>query len=177
MRICLFGGPCSGKSTTAARLFSELKERNIPVEHVSEYLKSWAYSKREIKEFDQIFLFAQQQQNEYCFISNGVKNIVTDCPCFLSVFYAKEYVSDELGDAIWKLCEIYDRKYPVCNIFLDRGNITYQQKGRYQDEETAKLIDTKIWDMMVSYYGKNCIKIPLNDKSLILDTVTKICDL
>ena len=57
MRISLFGGPGSGKSTTAARLFSELKERHYSVEHVSEYVKSWTYMNRKPKGFDQVYIF------------------------------------------------------------------------------------------------------------------------
>lgn len=78
MRICFIGGPCSGKSKTAAWIFSELKERKISVEHVTEYVKSWTYIRRNVKEFDQIYIFAKQQQMEYKFLSNGVKNIITD---------------------------------------------------------------------------------------------------
>ena len=39
MRINLLAGPGAGKSTMAAWLFSELKRRNISVEHVGEYVK------------------------------------------------------------------------------------------------------------------------------------------
>ena len=121
MRICFIGGPCSGKSKTAARVFSELKELNISVEHVTEYVKSWTYIRRDVKEFDQIYIFAKQQQMEYKFLNNGVKNIITDSPTLLSVFYSNMYISKEMADSIWKLCEMYDSKFPTFNIFLERA--------------------------------------------------------
>lgn len=173
----MFGGPGSGKSTTTARVFSELKERKYSVEHVSEYVKSWAYSGRQVKEFDQIYIFAKQNQLEYKFLSNGVKNIVTDSPTFLSVFYSKAYISQEMADAIWKLCQIYDSKYPVFNIFLERGDKTYDPNGRYQTEDQARKMDDEMWEMLISHYPpEQCCRIPYKHKDAILAKVLEVCD-
>ena len=84
MRINLLAGPGSGKSTTAAWLFSELKIRHISVELITEYVKSWATQKRQVTTFDQVYLFGKQMQYEYRFLNNGIKNVVTDSPLILS---------------------------------------------------------------------------------------------
>ena len=176
MRINLFGGPGSGKSTTAARVFSELKERKTSVEHVSEYVKSWAYSGRPVKHFDQIYIFGKQQQYEFRWLTNGVKNVITDSPCFLSAYYSRKYISEDMAEAIWRLCELYDQTYPCVNIFLERGDKEYVAEGRYQTEEEARSLDVEIYEYLMEKYEGNVIKIPYTDKQLILDTVLKYCD-
>ena len=40
MRINFLGGPSSGKSTTAAWLFAQLKDRQASIELVTEYVKA-----------------------------------------------------------------------------------------------------------------------------------------
>lgn len=175
MRINFFGGPGAGKSTTTARTFAQLKQRGYSVEHVGEYVKSWAYQHREIKKWDQVYLFGKQQQYEYRFLSQGVKNIITDSPCFLSVIYGLKYQTDDtslLADGLSQLVDEYDRDHPCLNIFLDRGNKPYVQEGRYQDYDAAKDIDAfskKILDL----YGKPFVEINYADEAKILDTVLK----
>lgn len=176
-RINLYGGPGSGKSTTAARVFSEMKDRKISVEHVSEYVKSWAYAKREVKEFDQVYIFAKQQQYEHRYLSHGVKNVITDSPTFLAVYYADRYISKEMSDAIWNLCDLYDKKYPVFNIFIDRGEKSYVSEGRYQTEEEAREMDNGIWEKLISLYPPEmCCRMNYLDKDAILAKVLEVCD-
>ncbi len=173
MRINLFGGPGIGKSTTAAWLFSQLKERHISVEHVGEYVKSWAYQKRKIHKFDQVYIFGKQQQYEYRYISNGVKNIVTDSPCFLSVIYSGYYKSEGISRAISALCAEYDADHPSFNLILDRGNKQYHQEGRWQTEKEAKEIDTLIHRQVLASYPYSSMKIPYTSRDLILEEVLK----
>jgi hypothetical protein len=59
-RICLHAGPGSGKSTLAARVFGELKVRGYDVEHVPEYIKTWAHAGRKPESYDQLYVFAKQ---------------------------------------------------------------------------------------------------------------------
>lgn len=148
MRINFFGGPGSSKSTTASRLFSQLKERGISVEQVSEYVKSWAYSNREPKEFDQIYLFAKQQHYEYRFLKEGVKNIVTDSPTLLSEFYADYYFQHNIRDGIAILNDSYEEKFPSLNIFLNRADKPFQQQGRFHSEKESREIDTAIYNFL-----------------------------
>lgn len=177
MRINFLGGPGSGKSTTAARVFSELKERHYSAESVSEYVKAWAYSGRSVKDFDQIYVFAKQQQYEFKWLSHGVKNIITDSPTFLSVFYSNKYLNKDLANCIWELCKLYDSKFPAYYIFLDRGNKVYDPNGRYQTEDQAKTIDTELWEALVKYYpAEMYCKIPFQDKEQILQKVLELAD-
>lgn len=144
MRINLFGGPGTGKSTLAGWLFYELKHRRYPIEIVTEYVKHWVYGGREIKSFDQVYLFAKQQQEELRFINNGVKHIVTDSPCFLPAIYAKlsPHSGNQLvSELLAQISSIYDREFPCTNIFLTRNPDVYVTQGRYQDLEGAMKVD------------------------------------
>lgn len=172
MRINFFAGPGAGKSTTTARVFSQLKERHFSVEHVGEYVKAWAYQKRVIKQFDQVYLFGKQQQYEYRYLSTGVKNIVTDSPCFLSVVYGDYYgdKNSKVPQAIAAICKEYDAVHPCLNIFLDRGDKPYDQDGRYQSYEAAKNIDS----FMLSTLEKHnmpIVKLDYKDQEGILKAV------
>lgn len=172
MRINLFGGPGSGKSTTAAWLFAMMKKQLISVELVTEYVKAWACQKRQIRGFDQVYLFGKQMQYEYRFLSSGIKNIVTDSPTFLSPVYAKLYMPNS---NMWKsLVEInleYDKEQPATNIFLLRGDKPYIQEGRYQDKEGAMAIDVLIREMLEEFYPKSTIYLPYADSDKVLAEV------
>lgn len=145
MRINLLGGPGSGKSTTAAWLFSVLKENQISVELITEYVKSWACQKRQVTSFDQVYLLGKQMQYEFRFLNAGVKNVVTDSPVFLSAVYSEVYYSElKISKPILELVDAYEKQFPSVNLFLNRKNKPYVQEGRYQNYEEAKQVDDLI---------------------------------
>lgn len=147
MRVNLYGGPGSGKSTTAAWLFSELKTKQVSVELIGEYVKSWAYQGRKIELFDQIYLLGKQQQSEYRFLKSGVKNIITDSPCWLTGFYAPI----TLRPPIEAINKIYDSMFDSMNIFLHRKGRPYVTEGRYQTPEEARRIDMDLNQYLISH--------------------------
>jgi nicotinamide riboside kinase len=147
VRFNILGGPGAGKSKLAAYLFSQL--HGYSVELVQEHVKTWVYLKRNVNKFDQCYLFGKQQQDEYQFLVNGVKNIITDCPCILTVVYAQ---SKEISKALLDLCLHYDFDYPCYNIILLRGELPYQTEGRYQGLENAKQIDKEIENVIKENY-------------------------
>lgn len=179
MRINLLGGPGSGKSTTAAWLFSELKRKQISIELVTEYVKAWACQKRPVNEFDQVYLLGKQMQYEYRFISSGVKNIVTDSPVMLSPVYANAYYPD-LGISVPMLQIVaeYEKRHPSINIFLRRKNKPYVQEGRYQTLEQAKKIDESVYDTL--QYGKRTFgwavfEVDWDDTNMLLALASQAC--
>lgn len=131
---------------------------------------------RNVKELDQIYIFSKQQQAEYNSISNGVKNIITDSPTFFCVCYSSLH-DKPLSDAIWTLCELYDKRFPSYNIFIERMPEKYDNIGRYQTEEEAKNMDEVIWDLLVNHYPKEqYCRIPYKNKQEILDKVLEVCE-
>lgn len=171
-RFNLFGGPGAGKSTTAAWLFSELKQRHVSVELVSEFVKKWAYQNRRIDEFDQIYIFGKQMQAEYSFLSAGVKNTITDCPVLLAALYSDIYHKElNLGSDIKNIIYKYEEKHPSINIFLNRKDKPYIQEGRYQTREQAQEIDELIKLELQLNFKNNSYFIDYNNKEAILDIV------
>ena len=166
-------GPGSGKSTTAAWLFSELKSRNYSVELVTEYVKSWATQKRHVSQFDQVYLFGKQMQYEYRFLNSGIKNIVTDSPVLLSCIYSDVYYPElGLGEKMMPILKEYERLYPSVNIYLERNDKVYHQEGRYQTYEQAKEVDN-IVKKFINNNLDTVHYVDYNDRCKILDIVTK----
>jgi hypothetical protein len=62
--INLYGGPGTGKSTSAAFLYYLLKNDNVNAELVREYVKDWAWEKRSINTYDQLYLLGKQIRKE-----------------------------------------------------------------------------------------------------------------
>lgn len=179
MRINILGGPGSGKSTTAAWLFSELKLRNVSVELVNEYVKAKAYARHDISKWDQVYILGKQMQYEYRFLKHGVKNVITDSPCLLSYFYTND---EELADPIAQIIYQYELDFPSINLFLDRGDKEYIQEGRYQSKEDAMKVDTNLWTILgecMQYSpidGESLRKFHYLDRTAMLDYVINAID-
>jgi len=173
MRINLLAGPGAGKSTTSAWLFSELKVKNVSVELITEYVKTWAIQKRKVTTFDQVYLFGKQMQYEYQFLNNGVKNVVTDSPLILSCVYADYYYPEmQLGQHLLEIMHKYEVQYPSLNIYLERKDKPYNQDGRYQSYEEAKKVDQLVKDVVYEYLP-NVYCIDYNDRTTILNLALK----
>lgn len=150
LRICLYGGPGVGKSTLAANVFARLKQLNVSVELVTEYVKSWAYEKRELDLFDQVYIFAKQQRLEDRVLRAGVKLIVSDSPLYLQCVYAKKHNHLAWQELIG-IAHKFDLVYPSLNILIKRHGKPYNPEGRYQTLDEAKKIDQEIEDFLNEY--------------------------
>jgi hypothetical protein len=146
MRINFFGGPGCGKSTIAAKIFSELKIRNYSIEIVHEYIKKWAYMKRVPQSFDQVYIFGQQLHAEDLVCQSGVQHLVTDSPLYMQPFYARTY-NVPIWNELMMIAKQYERIHPSLNIFLNRA-VTYQQNGRYETPEVALDRDAKMREFL-----------------------------
>lgn len=174
MRINFFGGPGTGKSTTASWLFSELKLHNVSVEYVSEYVKFWAYQKRKIHKFDQVYLFGKQMHDEYKYLTHGVKNIVTDSPVLLAAIYAGINGLPNIAKSLEEICFSYDQENASFNIILDRGDKKYIQDGRFQTKEQAQEVDKIITSYVYrNYLEKDILRVNYKDRDTILKEVLK----
>lgn len=174
MRISLFSGPGAGKSVTAASLFAELKKLGYSVEFVQEYIKKWAYEGYVPKSYDQLYVFAKQLRSEDIALQH-VEHVVTDSPVLMQVAYASKH-NFEGVESLLELTRIFETCRPSLNIFLDRGDIPYQQWGRYQDYEQAKEMDTAIKNVLANE-GVEYVTIPSRDLSGILSyIISKIGD-
>lgn len=152
MRISLFAGAGAGKSTLTSGLFYHLKCKGYKIELVHEFIKQWAYEGKTPKSFDPVYIFAKQLRSEDSLLQSGVKHLITDSPIMMQMFYSKKY-----GFSCWKeLLQIgkeFESKYPSTNIFLDRGDIPYQESGRYETEEVARNNDLEMKKYIEEFVG------------------------
>jgi len=137
-RVNFYAGPGSGKSTLAARTFAELKIRGYDVEHIPEYIKTWAHEGRKPTSYDQLYVFAKQLKSEDVILRN-VQTIVTDSPLLMNTAYSALY-DFQCADDLIRICQQFDRDFPPLNLFIER-TVEYNEKGRYQDYDEAVSFD------------------------------------
>lgn len=146
--VNLYGGPGTGKSTTAAALFAELKFRGVNCEYIQEYAKdkAWEFSNSDVtpKVLEaQEYIFGKQHfRLRRC--AKEVDLIITDSPLLLNLIYTPDdFPLPSLRKVVKEAYDMYDN----LDIFLTRTKL-YNPKGRFQTEQEAKLLDLKIKDML-----------------------------
>lgn len=142
--VNLFAGPGTGKSTTAAALFAELKYRGVNCEYIPEFAKDAAWEGRSKKFFQaQQYIYGKQSWR-FDRVKSEVDIMVTDCPLLMGLVYVpKDFAISSLSKVIR---EDYNR-YQNLNFFLKR-NKPFNPKGRNQNEEEAKALDNEILEML-----------------------------
>lgn len=144
--INLFGGPGSGKSTTAAGLFYKTKLGHESVELVSEYAKKLYYSNRLDDMLDQQeYIFAKQNQLLHS-LRNHVNWAITDSPLLLSMVYASDDwpCVRQFKELVLASFNTYDN----INIVLERPSVPFQQYGRRHNLEESISIDNQVIQLL-----------------------------
>lgn len=146
--VNLVGGPCCGKSTTAAGLFAKMKlSMQYKCELVTEVIKDYVYDEAVKPMQDQILLTAES--NHKLFRLDGkVDFAISDAALINGVVYNVFYKSeDEVSD---KLALDLFRRYDNL-VFLLPRKPTYDKYGRTQTEDEAKDIDELFMTVLESY--------------------------
>lgn len=143
--INIFGGPCSGKSTTAAGVFYLLKQMGKNVEMSSEYVKDCVYDGNKYPFTDQIYVFANmlKRLRQY---DGKVDFVVTDAPLLMSHIYGKDEACE-----FHRLVDKEFNKYQNINFVVRRGDIPYTKDGRIQSDKEANALQDAIEHMVIDY--------------------------
>lgn len=147
--INLFGGPSSGKSTTAAGLYYFMKMRHQSVELVTEVAKEHVYDGTLDMMLDrQEVIFANQNQRLHR-LQGHVEYAIIDSPLLLSCVYCDMNALQRGVDG-WPAMESFKRfvldvysSYDNINIFITRPT-NFEDGGRAHNLEESLEIDKKI---------------------------------
>jgi nicotinamide riboside kinase len=174
--VNLLGGSGLGKSTTAALVFGELKQRGQVTELVREFVKEWAWSGKKVGPFGQSIIYGQQLERESS-LYGKVDIIVTDSPLVLCPVYQKHYSGHEsIKNCVLQDLVMAETMDVVHLNFLLKRQKPFDPRGRYEDEKTAKLIDKKV-EAFLLYHNLEFIPVDCSDDDrvkFIADTVLRL---
>ena len=139
--VNFFAGPGTGKSTTMAHVFAELKWKGIDCEMVTEYAKDkvWEGSAHILANQ---FYVSGKQYHKLRRINGKVEVILTDSPILLGIHYGSNE-PQEFKDLLVK----YHNSFNNFNVFLKRVK-PYNPNGRLQTEDKAKEIDEELYNLV-----------------------------
>lgn len=142
--VNFFGGPGSGKSTSAAHVFALLKWEGVNCELTTEFAKDKVWEDSLAVLNDQPYILGKQHHKLFRLIGN-VDVVLTDSPLLLSTIYG-----DKWGDGFEAYAiELFNR-YTNINFFLTRLK-DYNPKGRVQNYEEAQQLDSLIREKLDKY--------------------------
>lgn len=144
--VNLFGGPCAGKSTTRARVFSHLKVAGINCEEVIEYAKDLTWEERKIALACQPYVFGKQLRNVERLIGK-VDVIITDSPILLSSYYGR--LTGKYNENFYDFIVSHFKSMGGLNYFLKRAH-PYNPSGRNQTEAEADAAAMAIELMLIA---------------------------
>ena len=167
--VNLYAGPGTGKSTTCAGVFSELKWAGIDCEMATEFAKDKVWEKSFKTLECQPYIFGKQL-HRISRLNGEVDVVITDSPVLLSLIYDKTK-SVKFADFV---VEEFN-KFNNYNIFLHRKK-AYNPNGRMQTENEAKDIDSKIKEMLIKYNIEfvDVVSSPHNVKHIAESIIKKI---
>lgn len=146
--VNLFGGPGSGKSTTAAGVFNKLKLAGVNCEIVTEFAKhvTWKKDLNTLK--NQIYVFAKQHDRMF-HLKEQVEVIITDSPIIMGLIYTDwNKVSASFEQLV---VDEFERPDAInVNIFINRVK-PYNPSGRNQTAEEAIAKDKDIYKLLNKY--------------------------
>ena len=139
--INMFAGPGTGKSTTAAGVFSLLKMHGVNAELITEFAKDLTWEERFKTLEDQRYVWGKQHHKMWR-VKDHVDVMVTDSPTLLGLIYGKNN-SVCFSELILESFNEFDNT----NYFLMRLK-EFNPKGRNQNEEKSKRLDKEIAAML-----------------------------
>jgi len=148
ININLYGGPGTGKSTTAAGLFYKMKTLGYKAELISEFAKELTFSEDMTRLKDQLLILAEQHHRMFR-LDGKVDWVIHDSP----INMGQVYLNDETIPVkeFEKFTNALFNRYDCVNIFLERNvkEHGYQEYGRSQTLNEAIDKDNEIKAMLV----------------------------
>lgn len=177
ININLYGGPGTGKSTTAAGLFYKMKTDNFKVEYISEFAKELTFSEDMTRLKDQLLVLAEQHHRMFR-LDGKVDFAIHDSPINMGQVYLDNDVIPvrefkAFSDALFS-------RYNNINIFLQRNveEHGYQGYGRNQTLQEAIDKDNEIKEMLTDNgLDFHVIDMSSDAVSSIYDIIKILCEI
>lgn len=135
-----FGGPGSGKTTTATRVFSEFKQLGFDCEFTREYAQEAIYTQQRYQ-LDSQFIVAANQYRKYKELElAGTELVFSDTSLLLSKVYGVNHPSNHL---LAPLVDALHREFTVIKVFVRRCK-PFRPQGRVHTEAQSREIDILI---------------------------------
>lgn len=169
--VNFFGAPSTGKSATAASVFSMLKRKGIEVELCSEYAKTLVWAKRTRNLEDSISVFAKQNSILNSLFGHNVDVAITDSPLPLSLVYSPPQYFKGFEPLVMEVFNSYNN----FNVYLSPG-VKYSSVGRVHSEEESILLDRKLSNIIKKYklemiYGSSTEE---SDRSVVEEILQRL---
>jgi len=156
--INLFGGPGTGKSTMAAKLYVQMKMSSLNIELAREAAKDFVWEGSTqfltVTEY-KLFNFAHQYKR-IIDLYGKVDYIISDSPLLLYAFYSSEWY--ELVQFI-RHC---NSKFNNVNLFVDRSKRVFVEAGRLHIKEEAIQIDKDV-EIMLNEMNEPFYRVGIED--------------
>lgn len=144
--VNLFGAPGAGKSTGAAHVFSELKQRGVNAELVTEFAKDKTWEGNTLALSCQEYVFGKQSYR-LARCRDDIDVIVTDSPILLSIIYnTNPALGKAFNEVVYNVFETYNNM----NFYIGRVK-EYNPKGRSQTAEESDALGPDIISMLNAF--------------------------
>lgn len=158
MLVGFIGSPCSGKTTTAAKLFAELKDCGQPTEYIAEVARSHIAEKKfllrqqgcehlfSLDDGDQLAIAAAQYRSEL--VMNQKELIVITDSCVLnSLLYMTPSMRENAE--VKQLAEEAIKKYDVFFVCAPVPRPAGEDPNRVHNEAASMLIHEQIESLLL----------------------------
>jgi len=142
--VNLFGGPGTGKSTTAAGVFHQLKLQGINCEMALEYAKDKVWEESAQVLGNQLYVFGKQFHRVWRLLRK-VDIVITDSPLLNSILYYED------KNPFFPEMVVFEHSR-LNNLDVLLGRVKeYNPAGRLQTKEKARALDGKIKGILDQY--------------------------
>jgi hypothetical protein len=164
MLIGFIGAPCTGKTTTAARLFAELKELGFPAEFVAERARRYIAKRRkawatgtpsgfvpDLSDVDQILIADDQQIEEDIMNEKGMLCVTDSCAVNAILYMANKPETEANIEWFKRKAERYDVVF-VCGALSSYRVADKCDPNRVHTLDESQVLADKIDSVVLPYF-------------------------
>ena len=176
LNIALAGGQCTGKSVTAAALFSHLKVNGLDYDLIGEEKRKLVSEFGDYRSpFDRFYIWRQQEREELR--STARDGFITDAPLFhlysSAMLYSSEPRDNLAVRELFRMCLEIKERYQLIVIAENPNELPYKEDGCRHAGEEKSLNKHQIVRTFVEHHHPDKLLLvngPLQDR---LNTIEK----